>query len=124
MNIKLQDPITKAFLIASDHSGNTVSGGWTIWVSSYNKIFDKVRLDPNKFVGMVFREITPDNSVRFVRITQCLYRLVPNPKLKGYPDIEYFAIHTEVIKDTLDATEKIEQHEKLLDTLNDTDETT
>lgn len=120
MNIKLQDPVSKAFLIAEANG----AGGWVIWIPSINKLFDKLRLEPKKFIGMVFREITPDSSVRFVRITQCLFKWVPNPKLKGYPDLQYYAIYTEIIKDTLEATDKMEEHERLLDKLNETKDDT
>lgn len=121
MNIKLQDPISKKFLIAQDSSEG---GGWTIWVLSINPIFDKVRLDPKKFVGMVFREVTEDNSIRFVRITSCAHRWVPNPKAKGYPDLQFYAVRTEIIKDTLEATDKLEEHEKILDQLNEKENST
>lgn len=116
--ITLQDPISKKFLIAtSNPDGST---GLVIWVPSINPIFDKVSKDPHKFQGMVFKEIMADPSViRFVRIKTCAFKWIPNPKAKGYPDLQFYAVQTEIIKDPLDATEQLEAHEKVLDKLNE-----
>lgn len=121
IKITLQDPISKKFLIATSNPDG--SAGLVIWVPSINPIFDKVRKDPHTFQGMIFKEITEDKSVRFVRIKSCAFKWVPNPKANGYPDLQFYAVQTEIIKDTLEATEKLESHEQILDRLNEEKET-
>lgn len=93
-------------------------GGYTIWLLSINHLYDKFRKDPTAFKGMVFREITETKEVRFLKVTSCVHRFVPNPKLRNYPDLKYVSVRFEVIKDILDATEKAEDHEQILDKLN------
>lgn len=115
MILKLQDPITRRFVMAEDGSEG---GGYTIWLLSLNHLYDKFRKDPTSFKGMVFREITEKGDIRFLRVTSCVHRWVPNPKQRNYPDLKYVSVRFEVIKDLLEATEKLEDHEQVLDKLN------
>jgi hypothetical protein len=93
-------------------------GGWTIWLLSLNHLYDKFRKDPAAFRGMVFREITDTGEVRFLKVTSCVHRFVPNPKQRNYPDLKYVSVRFDVIKNILDATEEAEGHEQILDKLN------
>ena len=113
--IKLQDPITKKFVMAEDGSEG---GGWTIWLLSLNHLYDKFRKDPAAFKGTVFREITESGEIRFLKVKSCVHRWVPNPKQRNYPDLKYVSVRFDVIKDILDATDLVEEHEKVLDKVN------
>jgi hypothetical protein len=117
MVIQLFDPITGANLVATP--GN---GGLIIWISSINKLFDRLSKDPRQFIGMVFKEIwkhdddrTSQPIVNFVTIRSALHSFHPNRNNNGYPDLMYYAVQLETTRDPLDAIEKMEEHAKKVD---------